>query len=80
MNTKQMTDTDAILAMKAENDRLRKDSEMLDWYLNDKSGLDLCVDEAGRWAFQTNDDSHTIVTGFHDTPRAAIKEAMERTK
>jgi hypothetical protein len=77
MNTKQMADTDAILAMKAENDRLREDSEMLDWLIanQDKFALDH-YKKADKWFVETVADLTPITEG-HDTPRAAIREAME---
>jgi hypothetical protein len=80
MNTKTQQDTDAILAMKAENDRLREDSEMLDWLIQGiRKGHTLMLLRAPfKWYVETR--SGKLMTEFHATPRAAIREAMGKSK
>ena len=75
MNTKQMTDTDAILAMKAELDEERA---MLDWLIKHRGSHDL-VNQGVSWCVMTTLWLKQI-TASHDTPRAAIREAMEKSK
>jgi hypothetical protein len=74
MNTKQMADTAAILALKKELDEERA---MLDWKISydDMFLISVCLKD-GRW-FVAQAKDGSAFTGYHDTPRAAIREAME---
>jgi hypothetical protein len=77
MQTKAQQDTDAILAMKAELDEERA---MLDWILaSSENGYWLKLWRSTyQWYVMTRIGEQ--ITAFHDTPRAAIREAMEKTK
>ena len=76
MNTKQMADTAAILAMKAELDEERA---MLDWWIDNSDEHELCLMADGTWQMAKGPTAYWV-TNRCATPRAAIKEAMEKAK
>ena len=75
MNTKQMADTAAILAMKAELDEA---NAALNWLCS--NNLQIFVRKSGAQYAVEDSIYNRHYSKFHDTPRAAIREAMENTK
>jgi hypothetical protein len=70
-----MTDTDAILAMKAELDKVNAE---LNWLCS--NNLQIFVRKSGAQYAVEDSIYNRHYSKFHDTPRAAIREAMEHSK
>lgn len=80
METVEQRDTKAILDMGDELKRLREDSKMLDWLIENQGRFALDhYKKADKWFIETVTDL-TPITDGHDAPRAAIREAMEKYK